>query len=61
MSKPVLIFRADADNQMGTGHLIRSSALAGVLSNDFDCKLITYCSIPSLLEQVHPNFSAIKI
>ena len=40
MSRPVILFRADGDTQTGLGHLVRSSALAEMLSDNFDCWLM---------------------
>jgi UDP-2,4-diacetamido-2,4,6-trideoxy-beta-L-altropyranose hydrolase len=61
MSKPVLIFRADAGNHMGTGHLMRSASLAGLLSGRFSCKLLTTCAIPQLVESVRDRFAAVFV
>lgn len=36
-----IYFRADADNQIGYGHFIRSLALADMLKNDFKCVFVT--------------------
>ncbi|MBB1287113.1 UDP-2,4-diacetamido-2,4,6-trideoxy-beta-L-altropyranose hydrolase [Flavisolibacter sp. BT320] len=59
MSKPVLIFRTDAGSKMGTGHLMRSASLAGLLSEQFTTKLITTCTIPQLIDSVWDNFSSV--
>jgi UDP-2,4-diacetamido-2,4,6-trideoxy-beta-L-altropyranose hydrolase len=61
MKKPVLIFRADAGSTMGTGHLMRSAALAGMLAQHFSCKLLTACSIPQLIETVRENFEEVYL
>lgn len=61
MRKPVLIFRADASNKMGTGHLMRSASLAGVLAKDFTCKLLTACTIPQLVESVRHKFESVFV
>jgi spore coat polysaccharide biosynthesis predicted glycosyltransferase SpsG len=34
--KHKVIFRADADRDIGYGHFVRSSALADMLKDDFD-------------------------
>lgn len=59
MRKPVLLFRADADSQMGTGHLMRSASLAGALAPNFTCKLLTTCTIPALLENARAKFAEV--
>jgi len=61
MVKPVLIFRADAGSSMGTGHLMRSTALARILSSAFDCRLLTRCTISLLLQSVKDAYSTIEI
>jgi UDP-2,4-diacetamido-2,4,6-trideoxy-beta-L-altropyranose hydrolase len=59
MSKPVLLFRADAGNKMGTGHLVRCASLAGVLVNRFRCVLLTACTIPALIDSVRDKFEKV--
>lgn len=61
MNKPILVFRADAGSQMGTGHLMRSASLAGLLSEQFATKLITACSIPELVDSVRHKFAAVLL
>jgi UDP-2,4-diacetamido-2,4,6-trideoxy-beta-L-altropyranose hydrolase len=61
MSKPVLIFRADANSQIGIGHLMRSTTLAGILTQDFTCKLFTTCTIPSLLQTAQEKFAEVHL
>ena len=39
--KSVVYFRADADNEIGYGHFMRTLALAEVLSSRFDCRFAT--------------------
>ena len=39
--KRVVYFRADADNEIGYGHFMRTLALAEVLSSRFDCRFAT--------------------
>ena len=46
--KPPLFFRVDAGPSIGLGHFIRSSALAGMLSDFFNCKIVTH-DLPELL------------
>lgn len=41
--KKKVFFRADAGNDIGYGHFIRSLALADMLKNDFDCTFFTQC------------------
>ncbi|MGB3802234.1 MAG: UDP-2,4-diacetamido-2,4,6-trideoxy-beta-L-altropyranose hydrolase [Lewinella sp.] len=60
MGKPVVIFRADGSFQTGVGHLVRSSALAEMLSADFDCWLL-YRECPKpLLPDLEKSFSAVE-
>ncbi|CAH0998969.1 hypothetical protein LEM8419_00264 [Neolewinella maritima] len=40
MGKSAVVFRADGHAKMGLGHLIRSAALAEMLTPDFDCHLV---------------------
>lgn len=60
-AQPVLLFRADAGSVTGTGHLVRTIALASFLSDFFCCKLITKCTIKELLEQARSVFHEIKV
>ena len=57
--KPDLYIRADGNAQIGLGHLVRCSALAHMLKNDFN--IIFFCrSIPKSLEQEF-NKSGFKV
>lgn len=42
MQKRRVIMRADAGRNIGFGHFVRTSALASLLSNDFDCKIASF-------------------
>lgn len=46
--KKNLYFRVDAGSNIGLGHLMRSSALADILSEYFNCILLTF-NLPDLL------------
>ncbi len=46
--KPRLFFRVDSSPAIGLGHLIRSSALAGMLSDFYFCMLVKH-DLPQLL------------
>lgn len=59
--KPSIIFRADADNKTGLGHIVRSSALAGMLSEEFNCILATKCQLQPVIDEVKANFNEIII
>ena len=48
---PLVLFRADGSSSMGLGHLVRSGALAEMLSPDFECHLIYRSCPPSLLQE----------
>ena len=54
-----IVFRADGGSEIGLGHLIRSSALAHMLNNEFNCILATRCNIDSLLQTFKTSFSKI--
>lgn len=56
---PVLIFRADADASIGTGHIMRCTALGEYLKNNFTCKLVTNCKIDALLHESRNVFSKV--
>ncbi len=58
---PVLLFRSDANSSMGTGHLMRCTALAEYLAENFICKLITRCNIEALLDVSRSVFSEVYI
>lgn len=45
--KPKVLFRADAGGSIGFGHLVRSSALATMLRDDFDCMMACRCDVPA--------------
>jgi UDP-2,4-diacetamido-2,4,6-trideoxy-beta-L-altropyranose hydrolase len=52
MSKPVIYFRADGNSKMGLGHVIRSLALAEMLSENFECRFIIRNPLPQLLLEI---------
>ena len=54
-----IVFRADGSSEIGLGHIIRSSALAYMLKDEFECILATRCKIDSLLETLKTSFSNI--
>lgn len=60
MTKPKVIFRADGNSQMGLGHVIRSLALAEMLSTDFECYFAIRNPLPSLREQILSVCKAIR-
>lgn len=41
-ARPLVIIRADAGKGIGFGHFVRSCALAGILKNDFDCRVVSF-------------------
>lgn len=61
MDKPIVVFRADGHAQMGLGHLIRSSALAEMLSEDFHCVLVYRDCPEGLLPTLREGFSDFKV
>lgn len=60
-NKPLVVFRADGHSSMGLGHLIRSSALAEMLSPTFHCVLVYRDCPPSLLPTLREGFSDFKV
>jgi UDP-2,4-diacetamido-2,4,6-trideoxy-beta-L-altropyranose hydrolase len=54
-----IIFRADGDVKKGLGHLIRSSALAGMLNDEHECLLLTRCNLDPLLKELESVFAKI--
>lgn len=52
MGKSKVYFRADGHNKMGIGHVIRSLALAEMLSPAFECHFIIRTPLPSLKAQI---------
>ena len=60
MLKPSVVFRADGHASMGLGHLLRSAALAEMLTGPFACYLAyRYCP-DSLLQQLSGQFAGIQ-
>lgn len=57
--KKNLYFRVDAGSNIGLGHLMRSSALASILSKYYNCILLTY-NLPILLNNSLIGFHEIK-
>jgi UDP-2,4-diacetamido-2,4,6-trideoxy-beta-L-altropyranose hydrolase len=54
-----IIFRADGNRKMGLGHLVRSSALADMVKDKYDCILATRCDLEPLLKELSATFSEI--
>jgi len=54
-----IIFRADADTQMGFGHFVRCGALAEILSDEWVCILYTRCKINSLISESGKHYHEI--
>ena len=48
MGKPSILFRADGNAQIGLGHVMRSLALAQMLSDDFDRRFAIHLPSPEL-------------
>ena len=61
MNKPPVIFRADGSAQTGLGHLVRSGALADMLSDHFDCRLVYRECLKSLIEELQDTFSRVEV
>src|SRR5688572_19353948 len=59
MNKASIVFRADGNGEIGLGHLIRSSALASMLKENYNCHLVTRCRSQVLLDELKCNFSQI--
>jgi UDP-2,4-diacetamido-2,4,6-trideoxy-beta-L-altropyranose hydrolase len=56
---PSIIFRADGNNKMGLGHIVRSSALAEILKDNYHCILATRCRLDPLLKEMRSVFAEI--
>lgn len=54
-----IFFRADGNSEIGLGHLFRSSALAGMLNQEYTCILVTRCDVESLSKDIKSAFSQI--
>lgn len=54
-----VIFRADGNTHIGLGHLVRCSALADAIGNEWEKILYTQCSIKDLLNSIKNNYSQI--
>lgn len=52
MKKSKIYFRADGHSKMGLGHVIRSLALAEMLSEQHDCHFLIKNPLPTLKEQI---------
>lgn len=50
--RPKVLFRADAGEFTGFGHLVRSAALASYLKDDFECMFVCRCDVPAAEEFV---------
>lgn len=60
-SKPTIIFRADGDAKIGLGHITRSSALAGMINENYNCILATRCQLETTLKELSSVYSKIII
>jgi UDP-2,4-diacetamido-2,4,6-trideoxy-beta-L-altropyranose hydrolase len=54
-----IIFRADGNNRIGLGHLVRSSALAEMLKKKYHCILATRCALEPLLKEMRSAFAEV--
>ncbi len=52
-------FRADGDSEMGLGHIVRCGALAEMINGDFDCILLTRCTIDAVIKEAKQIFSEV--
>ncbi|MCB9283035.1 MAG: UDP-2,4-diacetamido-2,4,6-trideoxy-beta-L-altropyranose hydrolase [Lewinellaceae bacterium] len=57
---PKVIFRADGNSTIGLGHVIRSLALAEMLSSEFECHFVIRNPLPSLREQIQSVCQTIR-
>ena len=46
-----IFFRVDGSEKIGLGHMVRSSALASALNQNYQCILATRCRIPKVLQE----------
>ena len=58
-AKGKIVFRADGNNATGLGHIVRTGAIADTLRHDWECTLITRCTIESILEEMRLIFSKV--
>jgi UDP-2,4-diacetamido-2,4,6-trideoxy-beta-L-altropyranose hydrolase len=54
-SKPLILFRADGDSNIGLGHIFRCIAIAERLKNEFCCKFAIADPSESILELLSQN------
>ncbi|HEX6332837.1 MAG TPA: UDP-2,4-diacetamido-2,4,6-trideoxy-beta-L-altropyranose hydrolase, partial [Flavisolibacter sp.] len=59
MENRTIIFRADGNSDIGLGHLVRSSALAAMLREQYACVLATRCRMIDQLPDVRDSFTRI--
>jgi len=52
MQKKRIVFRADGNNKIGLGHMIRSLSLASILKDKFKCIFITQNPSDYLKEEI---------
>jgi UDP-2,4-diacetamido-2,4,6-trideoxy-beta-L-altropyranose hydrolase len=54
-----IFFRADGNSAMGLGHITRCIALATMVKEEWNCILLTRCTIPKMLIEAEEAFSKI--
>lgn len=54
-------FRADGNSNMGLGHVVRCSALAENLGDEYETVLVTRCNLPDVIRQIESSFNRITI
>ena len=54
-----ILFRADGNEKIGLGHIVRSSALAYVINKNYNCRLATRCKVPEVLKEASGVFDHI--
>lgn len=58
--RPLLLFRADGNSQMGLGHLYRSAALANMLKPIARCGLVNHGSPVPMLDDLQRHFEFVE-
>lgn len=59
--KPRVLLRADSGPTTGFGHFVRSCALAGYLSEEFDCRIASFNTGPNYSRETFPSAFQTKL
>jgi spore coat polysaccharide biosynthesis predicted glycosyltransferase SpsG/RimJ/RimL family protein N-acetyltransferase len=61
MGKPIVLFRADSNSEIGNGHMLRMLALAEVIVDDFDIFFIIKETFGWIKKEIKKKFSILQI